>query len=149
MNKVILIGNITKDIELKTTPTGKSVVSTSLATNKSYVGQNGERQKITNFHNLVIWGKQAEVFAKYLHKGSKVAVVGELQNRDYVGKDNIKRYVTEIRVNEVEFLDQKPVEKTIDTEIGRQTANTPNNFQPQYPVAEKQGSDIRIEDIPF
>ncbi len=149
MNKVILIGNLTKDVELKTTNTGKSVVSTSIATNKSYIDKSGERKQITNFHNLVIWGKQAEVFAKYLHKGSKVAVVGELQNRDYVGNDNIKRYVVEIRVNEVEFLDTKPVEKAVDQDIAPKTANTPDNFQPQYVVPEKQEQDIQLDDIPF
>ena len=102
MNKVILIGNLTRDPELRVTTSGRSVCSFSIAVNRNYTPQTGER--LTDFFNIVVWGKQAENCGKYLAKGRKVAVSGELQNRSFEGKDGVKRTVTEINAIDVEFL---------------------------------------------
>lgn len=102
MNKVILIGNLTKDPELTTTNSGISVCRFTLAVSRRFVGANGERE--TDFLNIVAWRSQAENCSKYLKKGSKCAVVGSLQTRSYDAQDGSKRYITEITADEVEFL---------------------------------------------
>ena len=102
MNKVILIGNLTRDPELSETPSGVAVCRFSIAVSRDYAGQDGNRE--TDFFNITVWRGRAEVCGKYLKKGNKVAVVGSLQNRSYDDKDGNKRYVTDIVASEVEFL---------------------------------------------
>lgn len=100
MNKVVLIGRLTKDIEIRSTQTGKPVAAFSLA-----VDRRG-KDAGADFINCVAWNQTAEAMNRYLHKGSKIAVVGRIQTRTYDGRDG-KRYVTEVIVNEVDFLDTK------------------------------------------
>lgn len=102
MNKVILIGNLTKDPELSTTTSGISVCRFTLAVSRRFVSANGERE--TDFINIVVWRGQAENCHKYLKKGSKCGVVGAIQTRNYDAQDGSKRYVTEIVADEVEFI---------------------------------------------
>lgn len=101
MNKVFLIGNVTKDLELMQTTSGKSVCKFNIAVNRNYT-QGGE--KITDFFTIVTWGGQAETCARYLKKGKKIAVCGELQQRSFEGNDGVKRTVIEVQAQEVEFL---------------------------------------------
>ncbi len=103
-NKVFMIGNLTKDVDIRTTNNGKSVASISLAVKRNFKNDKGEYD--TDFFNVVVYGAQADNCAKYLKKGSKISVVGRLQTRDYEAKDGTKRYVTEIITEEVEFLNQ-------------------------------------------
>ena len=105
MNKVYLIGNLTRDPELAETNNGIKVCRFAIAVNRNYSSNDGERQ--TDFFNITVWRTQAENCGRYLKKGSKVAVVGSLQNRSYEDKDGIKRNVTDIVANEVEFLSTK------------------------------------------
>ena len=105
MNKVYLIGNLTRDPELAETGSGIKVCRFSIAVNRTYSSSDGERQ--TDFFNITVWRTQAENCGRYLKKGSKVAVVGSLQNRSYEDKDGVKRTVTDIVANEVEFLSTK------------------------------------------
>lgn len=105
MNKVILIGNVTKDIELKKTQNDVSVAQFTVAVARTFKNQNGEQE--TDFLPVTVWRAQAENCAKYLKKGSKVAVCGSVQIRSYEDKDGNKRYATDIVANEVEFLTPK------------------------------------------
>ena len=105
MNKVYLIGNLTRDPEVSETGSGLTLCRFSIAVNRNYSSSDGERQ--TDFFNITVWRALAENWGKYLKKGSKVAVVGSLQNRSYEDKDGIKRNVTDIVANEVEFLSSK------------------------------------------
>lgn len=105
MNKVILIGNLTRDPELSETPNGVAVCRFSIAVSRDYSNSEGTRE--TDFFNVTVWRGRAEVCGKYLRKGNKVAVVGSLQNRSYEDKDGIKRNVTDIVASEVEFLTPK------------------------------------------
>lgn len=105
MNKVILIGNLTKDVELNTTTNGVDVAKFTLAVSRRFANAEGERE--TDFLNIIVWREQGKNCAKYLKKGSKCAVVGEIQTRSYDAQDGTKRYVTEIVANEVEFLSTK------------------------------------------
>lgn len=106
-NNVRLIGNLGMNPELKETVNGKKLTKFSLATNDSYRDDKGNEVKETQWHNLIVWGKQAEIAGKYLKKGSEVAVEGKLVNRSYTDKEGIKRYVSEIVVSEFLMLGAK------------------------------------------
>lgn len=106
-NKVTLIGNIGQNPEVKEFNGGNKFVKFSLATNETYRNKAGEKVTDTQWHNLTAWGKTAEIVGKYLKKGSEIAVEGKLLNRNYTDKDGVKRYVTEIQVNELLMLGGK------------------------------------------
>ena len=105
MNKVILVGNLTRDPEVTETPSGSAVCRFSVAVTRDYANNEGTRE--TDFFNITVWNKLAENCGRYLKKGNKVAVVGSLQNRSYEDKDGIKRNVTDVVAREVEFLTPK------------------------------------------
>ncbi|MCB2203705.1 single-stranded DNA-binding protein [bacterium] len=107
VNKVMLIGNLGGDPELRYTESNIPVVSFSLATNESYKDQNGTLVERTEWHRCVAWRKLAELFGEYLKKGSKVYVEGKLQTRSWDDKDGNKRYMTEVVVNDFMFLDSR------------------------------------------
>ena len=102
MNKVILVGNLTRDPELSETPSGIAVCRFSIAVSRDYANAEGNRE--TDFFNITVWRGRAENCGKYLKKGNKVAIVGSLQTRSYDDKDGNKRYVTDVVASEVEFL---------------------------------------------
>ena len=102
MNKVILVGNLTRDPELSETPSGIAVCRFSIAVSRDYASADGNRE--TDFFNITVWRGRAENCGKYLKKGNNVAIVGSLQTRSYDDKDGNKRYVTDVVANEVEFL---------------------------------------------
>ena len=108
MNKVILIGNLTRDPELTETPSGVEVCRFAIAVSRDYANADGTRE--TDFFNITVWRGRAETCGKYLKKGNKVAVIGSLQTRSYEDKDGVKRNVTDIVANEVEFLTPKNVQ---------------------------------------
>lgn len=108
MNKAFLIGNITKDVELSTTASGVSVAKFTLAVQRKYANEKGEKE--TDFFNIIAWRTLADTCHKYLHKGSKVAVSGAVNIRSYEASDGTKKYVTEIVADEVEFLTPKEKE---------------------------------------
>lgn len=102
LNKVILIGNTTKDVEIHTTSSGKKIGNLDIAVQRDFKNSNGERE--TDFFKVVLFEKQAELCFQYLKKGNKIAVTGKLQNRTYEGNDGVKRTVTEVIAESVEFL---------------------------------------------
>ena len=106
-NKVQLIGHLGAKVELKTLESGKVVGHANIATNESYKNQKGERVTETTWHRLVMWGKNAELLEKYTDKGSEIAIEGKISNRDYSDKDGVKRYITEIVVNDFLLLGEK------------------------------------------
>lgn len=105
MNKVFLIGRLTRDPELRYTSSNIPTASFSIAVNRNFTNQNGERE--ADFINIVVWRKQAENVKNYLTKGSQVAIDGRIQTRSYDGQDGQKRYVTEVIADNVQFLDSK------------------------------------------
>lgn len=106
-NKVQLIGNLGNAPEVKNTESGKKMVRFSVATNESYRNTAGEKITETQWHNLIAWGKVADIAEKYLAKGTEVAIEGKLINRNYTDKAGAKKYVTEIQVNEILLLGSK------------------------------------------
>ncbi len=129
MNKAILVGRLTKDPEMRTTSSGIAVTSFTVAVNRTYADQSGERQ--TDFINCVIWRKQAENVAKYCTKGSLVAVEGRIQTRSYDHQDGSKRYVTEVVCDSVNFLSSKGS----------------NNSEPMSFNTNENTSDIETTDV--
>jgi single-strand DNA-binding protein len=100
-NKVQLIGRLGGKVEIKNLESGKTVGHVTIATNEVYKNAQGEKITETTWHNLVAWGKQAELLDKYTDKGSEIAIEGKLTNRSYSDKEGVKRYITEIVVNEI------------------------------------------------
>lgn len=105
MNNVQLLGFLGCDVECKYLPSGVCTSSFRLATNEKWTNKNGEKQERTEWHRIVVWGRLAEVCAKYLSKGRKVRVEGSLRTRSWTDKNNVKRYVTEISARKVDFID--------------------------------------------
>jgi single-strand DNA-binding protein len=137
MNKVILIGRLTKDVELRTMPNGNNVASSSIATSERYKDQSGQMQEVTQFTNLVVF-IGADNFAKYLHKGSQVAIYGKLKTSDYINKDGVKTYKTDVIVSEFKFLDK--VENSINKE------ERTDNYKKEDTFDEEE---LSLDSIPF
>lgn len=110
-NKVQLIGNVGQDPEILELESGKKVVRFSLATNENYKNSKGEKVQNTDWHNMVAWGKTAEVIAKYAPKGKEIAIEGKLVSRSYQTKEGEKRYITEVVINEVLLMGSKNDDK--------------------------------------
>ncbi len=106
-NKVQLIGNLGNAPEVKTVTGGKKMARFNMATNETYRNAKGEKVTETQWHTVVAWGKVAELAEKYLAKGSEVAIEGKLINRNYTDKDGVKKYITEVQLNELLLLGDK------------------------------------------
>ena len=141
LNKVFLMGNLTRDPEMKVTPQGKSVCKFSIAVNRTYKGSDGEAKKDADFFNIVVWDKQGENCSKYLAKGRAVHIEGRLQNRTYE-KDGQKHQFTEIVADNVQFLGQGQ-ERKEDAPV-REVIPEPETVQERAP-SQQQFS----EDVPF
>lgn len=127
MNKVMLIGHLGKNPELRYTQSGQPVTSFSLATSETFKGKDGQKQTKTTWHNIVIWGKQGEIANQYLKKGQKVYLEGKIDNRSYDDRDGNKKYISEVNVFSMEFLESQ---KTDDT---TQAPANDNGYQAPAP----------------
>lgn len=107
VNKVILIGNLGADPELKFTAAGQAICNLSIATSEKWNDKNGEKQEKTEWHRVVAFGKQAEVLSQYLAKGSKIYIEGKIQTRSWEDKDGQTRYSTEVLANSFDFIGQR------------------------------------------
>jgi single-strand DNA-binding protein len=147
LNKVQIIGRITQDIELKQTPNWQNVTSFSVATNRNWTDSSWTRQEQVEFHNVVLWGKLAEIASQYLKKWSKVYIEWRLQTRNWEAQDWTKRYRTEIVWENMIMLDNK----------GDNNWDLSNNFNSSpasdsaavSKAKQKEEEEISVEDIPF
>ncbi len=146
LNKAMIIGNLTRDPEVKTTPSGQNVATFSVATNRVWTNAQGQKQEAVEYHNIVAWGKLAEICGQYLNKGKKVYVEGRLQTRDWQGQDGVKRYKTEIVIENMIMLDRggSPAGSSAGAPVSSSPAPSP---EPE-PV-EPQEEEIKVENIPF
>lgn len=140
MNKITLIGNLTFDPEVRSTPSGTTVCSFNIAVNRRFSQQGGEQ--VTDFFRINAWGKLGDTCSKYLAKGRKVAVIGELQARTYEAKDGTTRMSLDVRADEIEFL----TPRSQDGSSSGYSAPRQNNATPQDLAG---FSDIQSDDIPF
>lgn len=153
VNKVILVGRLTRDPEIRNTASGQSVASISLANNRFWKDKNGQRQEKTSFHNIVLWGRLAEIAGQYLTKGQEAYIEGRLESRKYVAKDGTNRYVTEVIAENMQ-LGSKPQ--------GGGGSFSPGASAPAAPSAptaaveeiptinlDEEQDEVKIEDVPF
>ena len=161
LNKVSLLGNLTSDVNLRSTPTGQSVATFGLATNRFYKDKSGARQQQAEFHNVVLWGRQAEIASQFLVKGGSVLIEGRIQTRSYTDKQNQQRRVTEIICEAMQ--------------LGPRTSGAPSGARPpvntgaenqapavagagekkdlaveeEIPIIDMDGEGDKVEDLPF
>jgi len=141
LNKVMLIGNLTKDPESKSTTTGRTVTTFSIATNRMWTDQDGQKQQKTEFHNIVAWGKLADICSQYLKKGNLTYVEGRLETRSWDGQDGVKRYRTEVVLENMQMgprLGGAP-----------NSSPTPSSNNNTAPAPSAGEDEIKIDDIPF
>ncbi len=141
LNKVFLVGNLTRDPELRSLPSGTPVASFGVATNRVWKNQQGERQEEVQFHNIVVFGRQAEIVSQYLTKGSLVLVEGRIQTRSWEGKDGVKQYRTEIVAERIQFGPRNAAKSG-----GFNKNEAPKTELPEINVDE---GEIKPEDLPF
>lgn len=141
VNKVILLGNLGKDPEVRAIDNGRKVARFTLATTESYRNQQGERVDQTEWHNVVFWGPVVDVIEKYLKKGNQVYIEGKINNRSYDDKDGVKKYITEIVGQNLTLLGGRPQSSGGDNESNGSTSYA----SPSEPSSAASASD----DLPF
>lgn len=147
VNKVILIGRLGKDPELKYTPSGTPMTRFTLATDESFKDRNGEQQKRTEWHNIVAWNKLAEICGQYLTKGKQVYIEGSIRSRQWQDKDGNKRTSFEINARDMRMLGSRAdAERASEAEAAPAERPSPEPAAPPEPAP---GSEITDEDIPF
>lgn len=157
LNMVFLMGNLTRDPELRYTPNGQAVASFAVATNRYWTDQSGEKKDAAEFTDVVVWGKLAETVSNYLKKGRRVHVIGRLQTRSWEAQDGSKKYKTEVVANDITFLDKADTAANnfegVDTPAPEETTEqkTPSKGGSSSGGKKKEEpeEEINIEDIPF
>jgi single-strand DNA-binding protein len=142
VNKVILVGNLGKDPEVRHLENGRAVANFSLATSESYKNKQGERVTQTEWHNVVLWTPLAELAEKYLKKGNQVYIEGKITTRSYEDKEGVQKYITEVVGRDITFLGSKPSggEGMSSGETTSSATSTPS---------EPATSETEIDDLPF
>jgi single-strand DNA-binding protein len=145
MNKVILIGNLGRDPELKMTPSGQALARFSIATTENWKNPQGEKQSKTEWHNIVVWGKQAEIAEKYLRKGKQVMIEGRIQYREYTDQAGVKKTACDIRCDNFVMLGR------MEEGGPRANAGSHSDFDEPLPPPPTGGSGggSYDDDIPF
>ncbi len=154
INKVILYGNITRDPELKSLPSGIHVNSFSIATNRVIKDQSGAKKDVTEYHNIVAFGKQAEVIHQYMKKGSGILVEGRMQTRSWDGQDGKKQYRTEVVLESFQFGPKSGGAATATTTASASSNASADDQEAPFPAMQDEGvkypdEEINPEDIPF
>lgn len=143
VNKVILVGNLGKDPEVRHLENGRAVANFSLATSESYKNKQGERVTQTEWHNVVLWTPLAELAEKYLKKGNQVYIEGKITTRSYEDKEGVQKYITEVVGRDITFLGAKP-----SGGEGMSSGETTTSSVSSAP-SESASSETEIDDLPF
>ncbi|MBI3984554.1 MAG: single-stranded DNA-binding protein [Candidatus Levybacteria bacterium] len=160
LNRVQLIGNLTRDPELRYTPSGAAVCSFSIATNRSWTTDSGEKKDESEFHRIVAWNKLAEICSQFLTKGRKAYVEGRLSTRSWTGQDGVQKQTTEIIISDMILLDNRRPEGEVTSKPAteeekpkaKEKAKEEKKKESAQETAEDQelpGEDIAADDIPF
>lgn len=153
LNKAMIIGNIVRDPEMRSTPNGQNVTSFSVATNLVWNDQSGQKQEKVEFHNVVAWRRLAEIAGQYLKKGSKVYIEGRLQTRSWDDPNGVKRYRTEIIAENMIMLDSKGGGEWSGAPAQSSGSNNYSNAAKENDFSQPEQSrgeeEISVEDIPF
>lgn len=148
LNKVFIIGNLTRDVTLRTTPSGQSVADFGVATNRIWVNANGQKQQETEFHNIVVWGKMAELCSQYLSKGRLVFIEGRIRTRSWQDSNNQKRVRTEIIAERIQFGPRFTSSTELKTPLEAETEELVEEL-PVLEEAEEIKEEELGEEIPF
>ncbi|MBI1999539.1 MAG: single-stranded DNA-binding protein [Parcubacteria group bacterium] len=148
LNKVFILGNLTRDPELRSLPSGRAVTSFGVATNRVWRDQSGNKQDQTEFHNIVAFGRQAEIASQYLKKGSSVLVEGRLQTRSWDDQSGAKRYRTEIVADRIQ-LGPRSARGGEQGDNRRPPADSEAPKEEKLDTIEYPAEDVNPEDIPF
>jgi len=160
VNKVILVGRLTRDPEVRNTPSGQSVATLSMATNRFWKDKSGQRQDKTEYHNIVLWGRLAEIAGQYLVKGQEAYLEGRMETRKYTGKDGIERRTTEVVAENMQLGSKaqgtsnpnysRPSSPSAPTAQPSNVTEQPEQTEsiPTINLDEEQ-DEVRIEDVPF
>lgn len=157
INKAILVGRLTRDPEVRTTATGQTVTSISLATNRFWKDKNGQKQDQTEFHNVVLWGKLGEIAGQYLTKGQEAYIEGRLTTRKYTGKDGIEKRTTEIVAENMQLGSRAGQAGTPTSSSSynkpapAQSQDSQTQSAEEIPTInlDEEEDEVRIEDVPF
>jgi len=149
VNKVMLLGNLGRDPEVRFTPSGQAVANFTIATNESWTDKSGQKQEKTEWHRIVVWGKLAELCGEYLKKGRQAFIEGRLQTREWTDKENKKNYTTEIVANNVQFLGSAQGGGKRDDFAGPPPPGDDLAPPPNAGYAGPQGGPGGGDDIPF
>ncbi len=156
LNRVLLIGNLTRDPELKYTPAGTAVCTFSIATNRSWTTTDGQTKEDTQYHRIVAWQKLAELCAKLLNKGKKVYLEGRITYRNFIGKDGQQKSITEIVLDDfIVFYDGKKIasDSAAQTDAGKKTdasEEIDEHHQESAPqTTQSENETVNVDDIPF
>lgn len=152
LNKVFVLGNLTRDPELRQTPSGQAVCSFGVATNRFYKDSTGQKQKQAEFHNVVSWGRQAEIVNQYLKKGSAVLVEGRLQTRSWQDQQGTKHWRTEVIAQSIQLPPRGMGGGRDEYDQSRgPAADSQSQESPATPTIElsEEGEEINVKDIPF
>ncbi len=146
LNKAIVIGNLTRDPEIKSLPSGVKVASFSVATNRVWKDKNGVKQENVDYHNIVVFGRQAEIVGLYMKKGSSILVEGRMQTRSWDDAGGVKKYRTEIIADRIQF---GPRKEGSATGYSSPEASVPDDHKKAIDTIEYPEEEINPEDIPF
>jgi len=151
LNKVIIVGRLTADPELRTTASGTHVTSFSVATNRNWTDKDGQKKEETEFHNIVAWGRQADVVNQFSKKGNVILVEGRLQTRSWEGKDGQPRKTTEIVTERIQLGPRTQGASSAPTRSEAVTSNNEPSVEKkeEMPVIDLDSDDIKPEDLPF
>ncbi len=149
INKVFIYGNLTRSPELRALPSGSKVCSFSIATNRFYKDQEGNKKEATEYHSLVAFGRQAELIAQYLNTGSSAFIEGRLQTRSWDGQDGKKNYRTEVVVEQVQFGPRRSSEPGPSSQNNATPAQNAPAQDEKLDTIEYPTEDINPDDIPF
>jgi len=149
INKAILYGNLTRDPEIKALPSGSQVCEFGIATNRVWKDKNGAKQESADFHNIVVFGKTAELVKQYLHKGSGVFLEGRIQTRSWDAADGTKRYRTEIVADRIQFGPKSGGSGSSYNKPDSASKAEPKEGKDNAPAIEYPEEEINADDIPF
>ena len=151
LNKVFLIGNLTADPELRTTPSGQSVMEVRVATNRSWTDKSGKRQDQAEFHSVIIWGRQAEIVKQFLTKGSSIFIEGRLQTRNWDDKQGVKHWKTEVICERMQLgpKSSRPADQSGGGNRERSGGADQQGPSEEVPVIDLDAEEIKAEDLPF
>ncbi len=148
-NRAIIIGNLTRDPELKSLPSGVQIATLGVATNRFWKDKNGAKQESTDFHNVVVFGRQAETTAQYLRKGSSILVEGRMQTRSWDAADGTKKYRTEVVADRIQFGPRRDGAVPATSSSSSAKVSEDKQEAPPIDVIEYPEDNVNVDDIPF